>query len=371
MTWTIAYSLIAAAAGGVTLAVTPICRRLAWRTDFLDKPLGEHHKQHDEATPLLGGLAMAVSWLVTIWVGIALALSETAAQTGIAADLPGIRSVLIGLGVISGGACGVTLLGLVDDRRPMGPLLKFILQATVCGLVALYPKLRITLFWQSDVLTWMFTVAWFLLVLNAFNFFDNMDGLAAGIALIAAALFTLVAGLQEQHFVAALGAATSGTALGFYVYNRHPASIFMGDAGSHFLGFLLAVMGALTLFYQEGSSPTPAPVLIPVFILALPIFDAFAVVVIRLHAGKPIYAGDHNHISHRFHRLGVSRKTAVLLVHLLALAIGLGAFPLLWLDLRGVILVLIQATAMLALVTIVQIAPDAGGSGAEEEADDV
>lgn len=352
MNWPTAYCLIGAAGIVGALITTPFCRMLARHLDVMDHPSGEAHKGHADATPLLGGMAMLSAWLMVIATGIAVTLlAGNSLPESLRIAIPGIRSVFGLLAVLIAGATAIAIVGLVDDYHGMGARTKLLSQIVVCGFTALYPKIRITLFWDVEWLTWGLTVFWLVFIVNAFNFFDNMDGLAAGTAIIASLLFTLVAGLQGQYFVATLGAVTSGAAIGFWFYNRSPASIFMGDSGSHFLGYLLGVLGTLTVFYNE-SSPTTAPVLIPIFILALPIFDTFAVVLIRLKAGKPVYVGDHNHISHRFYQMGLSRKAAVQMVHLLAIAIGLGALPLLWLDLRGVALVLLQSAAMLTLVTL-------------------
>ncbi len=353
MLWWPTYFIIAAGAAVITAVFTPACRYFSWKLDILDKPLGEFHKKHDAATPLLGGLALLAGWTATIFVGVWLILiSKHHLPPPVSELVPGIRSVLPLLYVITAGAVALTCVGLIDDWKPMGPFVKLLLQLLICAAVAAYPKIRITVFISTPFVTWAITTCWFMLIINAFNFFDNMDGLASGIALIAAMLFTLVAVLRCQYLVGALGAVTAGTAFGFYLYNRYPASIFMGDSGSHFLGYILAVIGALTLFYQPESSPTVAPLLIPILVMAVPIFDAFAVIVIRFKSGNPIYYGDHNHISHRFHHMGLDRETSVFLVHLLSLTIGLGAVTLLWLETKGAVIVIVQSTAILTLVTV-------------------
>ncbi len=353
MKWWIIYFLVGGCATGVTLITTPICRNISWKLDILDIPLGEFHKKHGESTPLLGGIAMLISWIITVYGGLLYCIKlQHILPDELVYRIPGILSVQPLLYVITAGGIALTIMGLIDDKKPLGPLVKFILQFVICSIVAIYPKIRVTIFVESPVLTWIITVCWFMFIINAFNFFDNMDGLASGMAFIASILFTLVAAFGNQIFVAALGAATAGAALGFYFYNRHPASIFMGDSGSHFLGYMLAVIGTLTMFYHPSTSPTLAPLLIPILVLAVIIFDTFAVVIIRLKKRLPIYCGDHNHISHRFHDMGVSKKQAVFIVHMLALSIGLGAITLMWLESKGVILVLIQSAAMLLLVVI-------------------
>ena len=128
----------------------------------------------------------------------------------------------------------------------------------------------------------------------------------------------------------------------------------MGDGGSHFLAYILAVISARVTYYNPEIASSRLSVLIPLFILAVPIFDTFAVVVIRLLNHKPIYVGDHNHISHRFLHMGMTRKRAVLLVHLLCLISGFGALPLLWCDERVGMILLVQGITIFLLMTIVQ-----------------
>jgi UDP-GlcNAc:undecaprenyl-phosphate GlcNAc-1-phosphate transferase len=275
----------------------------------------------------------------------------------VATLLPGVAAVGGRLGVIVAAALALVLLGMADDRCRLGAGTKLLGQVVVAAAVAAW-GVRITFFCPIPLVTWTVTAFWLLLIINAINFLDNMDGLAAGTGAIAALLFAFVAGLREQHFVALLSAVTCGSACGFLVFNRPPASIFMGDAGSHLLGFLLAVIGALTTFYAPGEtlagpmSQTHAPVLIPLLVLAIPIFDLAAVVFIRARQHRPVYVGDHQHISHRFEGMGLSRPQSVLQVHLLGLAIGAGAVLLLWLPLTGVLVVLLQAAAMITLVTL-------------------
>ena len=128
----------------------------------------------------------------------------------------------------------------------------------------------------------------------------------------------------------------------------------MGDGGSHFIAYILAVISARVTYFNPEVSASRLSILIPIFILAVPIFDTFAVVVIRLLNHKPIYVGDHNHISHRFYHMGMTRKRAVLLVHLLCLIAGLGALPLLWGDYRVCMILLVQGLTIFLLLTIIQ-----------------
>jgi len=332
-------------------------RALAPKLGFLDRPQSEGHKNHVVPVPVTGGIAMFLAWAGIIGGGLLVAVSgraEAWLPFDVAGALPGIRKAMPQLLWILGGAAALAVMGAMDDRRPMKAWAKFLGQAAACGLVAAFGGVRVTLFIHDPVVTWAITTFWFMFIVNALNFLDNMDALAGGIVAIAAFFFAVIAGIREQYFVTALGAVTCGVACGFLVFNRPPASIFMGDAGSQFLGLLLGVLGAMTTFYTP-STPTHAPVLIPLLILAVPIFDLFAVVVIRTRLGKPVYIGDNRHISHRFAKMGLGRPLSVLSVLLLVFACGVGAVTLLWLPLLGAVLVLAQTAAILGVVSILHI----------------
>jgi len=338
----------------LSAALTYLCRHLAPHVGLLDRPLQEKHKGHKQAVPVLGGVAMCLAWLAVIAGGLFVSgTCRGLLSHRLSAYLPGIQTALPQLLWIACGATGLVVLGLVDDRRPLHALTKFAGQFAIAGAVACY-GVRVTLFWSVPLVTWMITTFWILLIINALNFFDNMDGLAGGTAAIAAFMFAFTAATRGQNFVAALAWVTCGVATGFLLHNRPPASIFMGDAGSQFLGYMLAVIGALTTFYTPTESLTPAPLLIPLLVLGLPIFDAGVVVLMRLHRGQPIYVGDHTHISHRFTDLGLSRAQAVLVVYLIVFALGAGGVALLWLPPAGTVLILLQSAALLALVSLIQ-----------------
>ena len=321
----------------------PICRFFARRFDFIDQPWGEFHKQHKTQTPLLGGIGMFFGWIITI----ILILSFIAINGSSTSELSTLWTIIIG-------AIAINILGLIDDKKSLSPLLKLCIQAVICAGVVYSDKLHVHVFWQSWPATWILSILWMLTIINAFNFCDNMDGLAVGLASIAGILFMIIAGIQNQAFVVMLAAINTGMTVAFYQFNYSPASIFMGNTGSYFLGYILAILSILTIFYQKTISPTFTPIFIPLLILAIPIFDMFMVIWIRWCNGKAVYKGDCNHISHRFLSIGFSPKVAVFLVHLLALAIGLSALPLLWLEAGGVVVVLLQSLLLLLFVSVIQ-----------------
>ena len=258
--------------------------------------------------------------------------------------------------MIAGCAALAVLLGLWDDKFAMSAAAKFGGQFVIALLVTLYGNVRINIFLDNQFAVAGATVFWIMLMMNSINFFDNMDGLAAGVIAIALGIFAVIAGLNGQFFIAAISALSCGVCCGFWFYNMAPAKIFMGDSGSHFLGFLAAVTAAEISFFDISYSHSRFPVLIPLIVLALPLFDTAMVVMIRTLNKKPFWIGDHNHISHRFVRMGLSRPVAVLLVHLLSLSIGITALPIFWGDFRTAAILVFQAFLQLTVITILQFA---------------
>jgi UDP-GlcNAc:undecaprenyl-phosphate GlcNAc-1-phosphate transferase len=191
----------------------------------------------------------------------------------------------------------------------------------VAALVAAGGGGLITLFVPSILFSYVVTILWMLTVINAFNFMDNMNGLCAGLGAIGAWYFAAIAAVDGQYLVALIAFLTLGALLGFLPYNFPNARAFLGDAGSHLVGYLLAVLAILPHFYSSRM-PRPWAVLAPLLILALPLADMAWVVVWRWRAGRPFYVGDTNHLSHRLVRWGLSPTRAVLLIWLAATAVG-------------------------------------------------
>lgn len=291
--------LLAAAIGGFlgALALTPACRFLALRLGIVARPAQD--RWHRETIPLLGGLALYAAWLMMV---VALGL---------------LRVPLVP--TLVGGATFLFFVGLMDDVRPLGPQTKFILQVIVASVMAAMGlQLHLT---QVPLLDLLITLLWIVAVTNAFNLLDNMDGLAAGVAAIAAA-FRLVFFMMDGNLEGALlSAALAGVALGFLFYNFSPASIFMGDAGSLFLGFLVSGLSLIGGYpYSRG---TVSVLLLPALLLLVPIFDTALVTVARILAGRPISQGGRDHTSHRLVALGLSERRAVIVLYAVATASGL------------------------------------------------
>ncbi len=201
----------------------------------------------------------------------------------------------------------------------MNPLPKMLVQVIAAGILV-YSGVRVGVFadeWMNVVVTTLWVVG----ITNALNFLDNMDGLSAGIAAIASGFFLLLAALNNQYLVGAFSAALLGACIGFLYYNFNPASIFMGDSGSLFIGFIMA---ALAIKLRVTFNTDIVTRMVPVAVLALPIFDTTLVTVSRLRRGKnPLTTPGKDHISHRLARLTGSKREAVLLCYLIACACGM------------------------------------------------
>jgi UDP-GlcNAc:undecaprenyl-phosphate GlcNAc-1-phosphate transferase len=232
----------------------------------------------------------------------------------------GLNRRAIELGAIAFGAMVMVALGWLDDKHELKPLPKFIGQLFIAVLVAAACK-RITLFVPSVTFSYAVTILWVLTVVNAFNFMDNMNGLCAGLGAIGAWQFAVIAAADGEYLVATIAFLMCGALAGFLPWNFPNARAFLGDAGSHLVGYLLAVMAILPHFYTK-QNPRPLAVLSPLLVLAIPLADLAWVVILRTRAGKPFWIGDTNHLSHRLVRTGLSRTRAVLLIWLAAAAIG-------------------------------------------------
>ena len=355
--WTGVYALAFAGAMGLSAGLTVVFRRIAWRTGFLDLP-ANNHKGHARATALLGGAAMFCSWLGMLalgWCAVTGGWLPESLREVWSGHVAGMKHVMGPLGFIGLGALLAVVLGLIDDKWALSAKSKFAGQFAVALIAVLGGGVRVNLFLDAPVLTAAVTVFWIVLMMNSINFFDNMDGLAAGTIAIAMGFFAVIAALNREYFVATFAALNCGVCCGFWIFNTSPASIFMGDSGSHFLGYLAALVAAQVTFFDKSYSLSRFPVLIPAFILALPLFDTAMVVAIRTCRRVPFWIGDHNHISHRFVRMGLSRRSAVALVHLMALTVALGALPVFWGDFKTGAVIVAQMFLLLIIITVIQL----------------
>ncbi len=358
MHWLLVYLYVFDVSFVLALLLMPLFKRLSFQWGFIDQP-DQERKIHTEAMPLLGGPAIFCAFAANVVFNylFILPLGNTLDLPFI--DMPDVKMYLDGafsvwpklLVIVLGGGLMVAL-GLYDDKHELSARTKLIAQIVIALLVAL-AGVRATVFIPSKFASYVLTVLWIVAITNAMNFLDNMDGLCAGIGLVCAGLFGFIAGIQHEYFVCLMAVALAGALLGFLPHNFKPATIFLGDAGSHFVGYMLAVLPICVTFYRRGT-PTLLPVLIPLLVLAVPLFDLVMVMWIRLRRGQPVYQGDVNHISHRLVRLGLPQSWAVTLIYLITLTLGLGATVLLWSQMTAALIVIVQALCILAIITLLE-----------------
>ncbi|HEX3856909.1 MAG TPA: MraY family glycosyltransferase [Verrucomicrobiae bacterium] len=307
-----------AGAFATTLLTLPYWSDWCRRKNLVDDP--GHRKIHDKPVPLAGGLAVLTGLLLPLVAGARFA-SISIQNPGVLPPIAyGFNHRALELAAIAFGAIAITILGLLDDRHELKPLPKFAGQFFI-ALAVTAAGVRVTLFVHNEIFSYAVTIIWLLAVINAFNFMDNMNGLCAGLGAIGAFIFAMIAATNGEYLVALMGFLICGTLVGFLPYNFPNARAFLGDAGSHLVGYLLAVMAILPHFYNKHN-PNPFAVLAPLLILAIPLIDLAQVVIFRTLKRKPFWIGDTNHLSHRLVQLGLSRTKAVLLLWLIAAIIG-------------------------------------------------
>ncbi len=301
-----------------SLLALPLWRHWCVRVNLVDDP--GHRKIHSAPVPLAGGFAVLTGILVPLAVGAILLKLGVVKISSANAIVHGIDRRAIELAVLALGAVAITILGWLDDKHELKALPKFLGQILIAVAVAAACK-RITLFVPSEIFSYAITILWLLTVINAFNFMDNMNGLCAGAGALGAFFFALIAAAKGEYLVAITGFLMCGALVGFLPWNFPPARAFLGDAGSHLVGYLLAVMAILPHFYTK-QEPHRLAVLAPILVLAVPLLDLAQVSLFRTLNQKPFWIGDTNHFSHRLVRAGLSRTRAVLLLWLLAAIAG-------------------------------------------------
>jgi UDP-GlcNAc:undecaprenyl-phosphate GlcNAc-1-phosphate transferase len=337
------------------LLLVPQAKRLAIRWNIHDQP-GER-KIHQSPKPYLGGIAIYLSFIIVILVNLVLFLvlkDQASFQSNfqfLAAQYSLLIKVWLKLAAILVGATIIVVVGVIDDidSTLISPKLKLLLQ-TFAAIIAVYFGVRIS-FFPLDWIDWTISILWIVLITNSFNLLDNMDGLSSGVAVVSGIIFLCLSAYQGQFFIALILSIFIGSVLGFLKYNYYPSSIFMGDAGSLFLGYVLATL-TISASYVAPESTSLLPALMPVIILSIPLFDTLSLIIIRVKENRPIYVGDKRHLSHRLVDMGFSPRSAVNTIYLLTFTIGLAAFLLPYLSINLSILVFVQVIIILVIISI-------------------
>jgi UDP-GlcNAc:undecaprenyl-phosphate GlcNAc-1-phosphate transferase len=345
------YLLVFLVTAGTVLLITPLVRRLAARLGAIDRP--SDRKVHPKPTPTLGGIGILVSVMVAL---------------GVAYFIPDFRRIYrqsFELQGVALGALVITAVGVVDDVRALSAPAKAAGQILAAGLLIL-TGVELLFFWfpsqgvislGSDLAVPL-TVAWVLIMVNATNFIDGLDGLAAGIVAIAAGAFFVWVYVAPSTFsesaaiAALLAAIAAGAAVGFLPYNFYPARIFMGDSGAMLLGLLLA--GSTVAGVGRTIQPTRGalaafaiPVMIPLFVLAVPLVDVGMAIVRRIRKGRPIYAPDKEHIHHQLREIGHTHRRAVLTMYFWSLLLAGAGLAVSFIHDRAMVVLLLAFTVLL------------------------
>lgn len=343
----------------LSLVFTRIMIDLAPRLGIVDHPGAR--KIHRHPTPMGGGVAVHAAVMISLAGCIGLAWWASRDPSVLARlpavcqpHIPGVllRAPLVGLLALA--ATIQMLMGLVDDWRPRGLDYRIRLGVEVLLVAALATQgVRLSLFTNAVWLTGPLTVLWVVGLTNSLNFLDNMDGLSAGVAFWTSAFFAAIALLLGSLFIAGCFAILLGALLGFLRYNWTPARIFLGDAGSNFLGFWIGILTVAGTFSVEGYSHVT--LLAPLCVLAVPIYDSATVIAIRLWQGQSPFHADKQHLSHRLVDLGFQPRYAVLLIYLLTITTGLSGLVLYLLPPAAAPLVLVQVGCILGVIGILEI----------------
>ncbi len=305
----------------VSLALTPGVRAVALWRGWVSTPRPD--RWHQRETALFGGVAIYAATLVAFLQFVPIQNDQTF------------------IGILIGGSF-MFLVGLIDDIKKTPPYAKLLGQI-VAACTAVYSG--ITFEMLPTVLAIPVTILWIVGVTNAFNLIDNMDGLAAGIAVIAGGILFVYSFLNGVLFVALVSLALAGASLGFLIFNFHPARIFMGDSGSMFIGYLVSVVAIMGT--ANHVSNLLATLIVPIAVLGVPIFDTAFVTLLRRIRGSAITQGGRDHASHRLVTLGLSERKAVLLIYAISVFFGAVAFFYARVDISLVVIMTVLTAILL------------------------
>jgi len=349
----------------VSFLVTGAMRVVAPRFGLIDRPAAR--KVHVVPTPLGGGVGLWAGVVIPFLIAQLLLLTmrsqvEAWLPDSLLQHLDGAVWRSAELWVILGGGTILAITGLMDDFRPLPWVPRLLLQVGVSAAVVWW-GVRATLFLTNPWIGGLLTVAWCVVLVNSFNFLDNMDGLSSGIGLICSVIFAvmmLTRPDEPRWLVAGFFLVMAGSLIGFLCHNWSPARIFMGDAGSYFLGFTMACMSILGTYYTDIDGRQHA-ILAPFCVLAVPLYDICSVIFIRLKEGRSPFQADKRHFSHRLVAMGLTKVQAVLTVHLATLTTGLGGLLLQQVDSWGAALIVVSMVAcVILIIAVLEAAPRPG-----------
>lgn len=344
----------------ISTILTAIVKKIAVKTNFVAYPQADRF--HKSIIPMGGGgaiFATIIIFCITAFVAVKCPFSifshcPVMSSDTVAEYIKGFQGRTTEFLIIAISISVLFLLGLWDDLKKLSPFAKLIVQFIVSGSAAYFADVRVEFFIESKVITSASSAFWIVLIMNAFNFLDNMDGASAGIAIIVTLILFVASVMSGQIFVAGFALILAGSMLGFLFFNFFPAGIFMGDAGSLVIGFCVAMLTLKTTYYQQSTGLGRHMVLMPLVIMALPLYDFISVTILRISQGRSLFAGDTQHFSHRLTKRGLSQLQAVLTLYLATLCTGLGAIVLKTANSIFAILIFVQTIMILTIIAILE-----------------
>lgn len=306
--------MLAGAAMALAVVLTRAVLVYGRNNELLDSPGSSGHHKELRRVPNIGGIAIFASIILPL--AILLVWSSAGSTHPLAEAFRSSRDTIVVLVVA---IFALHTLGLVDDRRPIPALIKLAAMALVAAVPVALLDIRLLTFLDTQpggiLISTLLTILWVLAITNAVNFLDNMDGICAGVSAVIGAVLLVVALSAGDFSSAAVLACASGSSLGFLVWNRPRARIFMGDGGSLVLGFLLAVISVRLTYFDASAQSSPwTAVFVPLAVFALPVYDMLSVIVIRLSQGRSPLVGDQQHITHRIRKRGLSDRRTLFVV---------------------------------------------------------
>lgn len=283
-----------------SILITPLVKKIALRINAIDRP--DQRKVHQSSMPRLGGIAIYISFLV----GLVL----------ISSYFPFPLLLIVGSLII-------LITGILDDMIGLSPKLKILGQLIAASIIILFGDVQISLFtwvkteWLQQYLSYGLSLLWVLFITNSFNLIDGLDGLASGISSIILLVISIYSMNQGLYIVSIVCLLLLSSILGFLLHNFYPATIFLGDTGSLFIGYMISIITLLVFDTSSFSS-----LIIPLIIMAIPILDTVFAIVRRITNNNPLFSADRSHIHHQLLNLGISHRNTVIILYLLTASLG-------------------------------------------------
>lgn len=316
----------------ISFFMIPLLIRLAKRFDIIDYP--NHRKIHTTPTPLLGGLAIAGAFTIALAIHVSLVVflkdfitSNTLFSSRLQFYANNTTCITNQVFAVLIGGLIIAIVGIIDDIRGLSIWVRLLTEAAV-AFVMIWMGFKLDIF-LPEITTWIITTFWVIGITNAFNLLDGADGLASGVGIISSLILAGIMFFGNQPLIGLLLLTLAAAIGGFLRYNLPPAKVFMGSAGSMFIGYILSITTILATFTIDNAC-TNYVIALPIVILSIPLYDTLSVIFLRSIKKVSITKGDLNHLVHRLMRAGFSQRKAVVIIYMMSFIIGILGVFLIW-----------------------------------------